>query len=98
MAVTLPLAKSHMRIEYDDEDAYIGLLINVATDYVSSITGIENDEHAPKTYDLVCLLLISHWFANRESVSIGSYIALPHAFDMLLQSLRGGHALIGLPE
>lgn len=96
--VDLELAKQHMRIEYNDEDAYIGLLIEVSTNYVTSITGIENDEDSPKTYDLVCLLLVSHWFANRESVAIGQFNKLPHAFDMLLQSLRKGHDLIGVQE
>ena len=86
--ITLDKVKEHIRLDVDDEDIYIATLINAATLHVTGITGVENDAEAPATYDIVCLLLIAHWYANREAVSIGNMVKIPYGVDALIMNLK----------
>lgn len=92
--ITLETAKSHLRLDSDDESLYLQSLIEAAALYVTSITGIANDDDAPPTYDICVLLLVGHWFNVREAASEVDYRKVPYAFGMLLQSLRPGGSLI----
>ena len=88
--ITLELARYHLKVDDDDpqENNYISLLIEASTSYVSSLTNIPNDPEAPETYKVATLLLIAHWYANREAVSEGLLNKVPYGFSMLLDSLR----------
>lgn len=86
--ITLDSVKRQIRLENDDEDVYLTFLIGVATEYVTGITTVANDVDAPFTYDMACLLLIAHWYANREAVSTGNLTNIPFGVPILLQQLR----------
>lgn len=94
--INLDSTKHHLRLpsDYEAEDDVINSLINAATEYVTDLTGIENDSEAPATYDLVCQLLIAHWFGNRESANEKQYHRIPHGVDALLTTLRSAGGLI----
>ena len=87
-------AKRHLRIEHNADDFLIYDLCGAATEYVTGITGIENSTNTSFKYDLVCLLLVSHWYNNREASTPGTISKIPYGVDMLLQSLRHGGSLI----
>lgn len=89
--IDLGKVKLHVRVDADDDDVYLNLLIGVATEYVTDITNIPNDANAPFRYDLACLLLIANWYANRESVVEGTLNKVPHGFDMLIFGLKKGN-------
>ena len=76
-------AKSHLRVDFSDEDSYIQLLIDAAYDYVRDVLkrpiteekmSIEEGTfwEVPKTIDLAILLLVGHWYENRGAVVVGS--------------------------
>ena len=67
MAITLEEAKGHMRIDYDDENAYIESLIEVSLIYIDSMVGdfYKSDENALKLSNLLQLKLIEDMFSNR---------------------------------
>lgn len=92
--IDIDKVKLHLRIDGSDEDSYLNLLIGAATEHVTNITSVPNDATAPFTYDMVCLLLIGHWFANREAVVAGSLTKVPYGVDALIQNLRNGKDLI----
>lgn len=94
--ITLTSAKEHLRIPQDvtDEDAYLFNLVQIATEYVTGITNIINNENAPRVYDAVCHLLVAHLYANREITTETQQFTVPKSFDMLLQSIRPGASLI----
>ena len=92
--VDLESVKQHLPIEDDNESIYLQTLIDAATFYVTSLTDIENDMDAPATYDIAILLLIGHWFAQREAASTFDIRAIPFGFKMILQSLRKGSSLV----
>lgn len=92
MTITEPLtlaeAKAHLRVEFDDDDGYIGALISAAREYTEAF---QNRLIAPRGYGAeeeppenglietagamekqAMLLLIGHWYAHRETVTIGA--------------------------
>lgn len=63
----------------------------VASDYPESvrITYTVGQTDIPKPIDQAALLLIGHWYANRESVVIGTITAnVPMAYQALIQPYR----------
>lgn len=79
--ITLAEAKNHLRVMYDDEDAYIETLITAARQYAENYQNrvyvekkSEDDnviaaEEMPVMEKAACLLMIGHWYENRSAVS-----------------------------
>lgn len=67
MAVTLGQVKSYLRVDYDEDDAYVESLIDVSLIYIDSMAGeaYKIDEKAVKLADLLQLKLISDMYENR---------------------------------
>ncbi|WP_273690260.1 head-tail connector protein [Ketogulonicigenium vulgare] len=94
--INLKQVKEFIRVDFDDDDTVIQTLMTVAVEYMTSLTGYENDFDAPKAWDLCCLLLIGHWYANRESVQAGSLIKVPHSFESLLKTITPVGGLVNV--
>lgn len=56
----------------------------VRVTYVAG-TEVNNVPPAAKT---AILMLVAHWYANREAASDGAKVSVPHGFDMLVEPLR----------
>ncbi|HEJ8017757.1 TPA: phage gp6-like head-tail connector protein [Serratia marcescens] len=101
----LELVKDHCRLEPDfsADDTLIGVYIGAAKKHVEMYTrrtlyasesdpGYDADEDHLLLEDDVrtaMLLLIGHWYANRETVNIGNITSeLPFATQALLQPYR----------
>lgn len=83
--MTIDEAKLYLRIDTDEEDSEIQQLINASIGYIESTTGKKYNDSYP-LMDQLSLLLISHWYTNRnlanKSSMIGEY---PHSItDMLI--------------
>lgn len=86
--VDLELVKLHLRIDFDDDDDYLETLIDVSTEHVTALTGIVNDGAAPSGYDMACLFLIAHFYANRSATTDVNKVKTPYGFDTLILRLR----------
>lgn len=64
MTITLELAKSHLRVLHDDEDALITSYIGAAHAWVIRYAGDNYDAAAPEL-DQAELLLIGFYYENR---------------------------------
>lgn len=89
--LTLPEAKLHLRVDASDDDAYIGALVAVATEYVTAmitpapVDGVPSAAPAVnETQRHAVRLLVGHWYANREAVSATAGAEVPMAVSMLL--------------
>ena len=94
--------KAHLRVRHSHEDAYIEGLVAAAaqafndqTNRVLVATGVAlpdpvlNSLHPTKAIEQGMLLLVGHWFVNREDVVIGTIAtALPRATDFLWRPYR----------
>lgn len=103
--VDLDVVKQHCRIDTDftGDDALLTLYTGAAARYVQTWTRrtLYEKEDSPGYVDdpepillnddvkAAMLLLIGHWYANRESVVIGETVAqVPLAVEALLQPYR----------
>lgn len=67
MILTLSEAKAHCRIDTADEDVPITALIAAAEDHLTRIGCDTAADPAPPSLKLAALLLVGHWFFNREA-------------------------------
>lgn len=65
MIVTLDEAKLYLRVDGNDDDDLITMLIKAAEEYIKSATGKEYDG-TNNLAKLLCLVLITDWYENRE--------------------------------
>ncbi|MGY6355676.1 head-tail connector protein [Citrobacter amalonaticus] len=103
--IDLDVVKQHCRIDTDftGDDALLNLYTGAAARYVQTWTrrtlyenenspGYAEDEDSILLGDDVkaaMLLLIGHWYANREAVNIGNITTeIPFAVEALLQPYR----------
>ena len=97
MIVTVDEVKTHLRIEHDEEDAYIESLIQqaqaVAEDYCRVQFEPEPDEEGcvpemPEPVRLAVILMTSFYYENRDIPDMTTYKATRMAFDSLLYPYR----------
>lgn len=87
MIVTLSEAKAHLRIDYDDEDSSLTGLIEAAESYLSGVGCDVAADPLPPALRQAALLLIGHWYANRESTTNGRS-EIPFGVSALITNLR----------
>ncbi|WII95002.1 head-tail connector protein [Moraxella haemolytica] len=101
--ITLEQVKHQCRIEHDDEDPLLTLYINSAYRAVEKFTDktlffddipIDSDKERcillSDDINQACLMLIAHWYANRETVGANmvNIAKMPYAVDFLLSPYR----------
>lgn len=92
--VDLTLVKLHLRVDGDEEDTLIGGYIEAAKAHieqhcdrkiVDAVTVDPAEMELTKDVEQALLLLVGHWYTNREAVVAGAApSAVPLAVDRLL--------------
>lgn len=92
--IDLATVKMHLRVDGDEEDVLIGGYIEAAKAHVEQhcdrklveVDPVEPDEMGlTRDIEQAILLLVGHWYANREAVVIGTSASdIPLAVDRLL--------------
>jgi hypothetical protein len=88
--VTLEQAKDHLRVDFEDDDIYIGDLIAVAEQSVENEIGTTLASNLtggvlPKPLYQAVLLMVGNLYASRESVLIGTgCVKIPFSLEYLL--------------
>lgn len=92
--IELSRVKLHLRVDHDEEDALIQGYLGAAQAHVEQHcdrTLVEASPTGPeqmlltKDVEQAILLLVGHWYANREAVVVGNApSAVPLAVDRLL--------------
>ena len=97
MIISLEEAKTHLRIEHDEEDEYLtGLILQAqaaAEDYCRvSFEPYLNEKgeeiNAPDPVRLALLLFVGFYYENRDIPDMTTYKAMRMAFDSLLYPYR----------
>lgn len=104
MIIAIETVREHCRIDADDnsEDSLLTIYIGAAKRHIEKWTrrklyetnadaGFDTDDERLLLDDdirLVILLLVGHWYANREAVSDKNTSEMPLAVDALLQPYR----------
>lgn len=92
--IDLANVKMHLRVDGGEEDALIGGYIEAAKAHIEQHCDrklVETDPVEPDEMGLTrdveqaVLLLVGHWYANREAVAVGTIAtAMPLAVERLL--------------
>ncbi len=89
MILTVDEVKTHLRIEEDDEDAYIFSLISQAQAAAEDFCRVSfDDSDCPEPVRLAVLLMVSHYFENRDNADRAVYGTMRIAFENLLYPYR----------
>ncbi|WP_028748505.1 head-tail connector protein [Rhizobium mesoamericanum] len=85
--VDLAEAKAHLRVSFAADDAYIDGIIGAAEDYVSSV-GVAFATPIQPAVKHAILLIVGHFYNNREAVTAAGIAAMPFGVNALLQPFR----------
>lgn len=88
MVVTTLEFKAHLRIQYDDEDDYLGSLLRQAQAAAEDFCRVTFNEAVPEPVRLAVLLMASHYYENRDNPDKQVYLAMRLAFENLLYPYR----------
>ena len=95
MYLDLSTIKQHLYIDHNDDDRYLCDLESVAEDAVRADLNLDSLEEIedetgmlPASVIQAMLLLVGTLYANRESVSYGSPVKVPHTYEYLLDLNR----------
>ena len=89
MLITLDEAKTHLRIEHDEEDEYLTGLIRQAQAAAEDYCRVQfHDEDPPEPVRLALLLFVGFYYENRDIPDMTTYKAMRMAFDALLYPYR----------
>ena len=88
MVVTVDEVKRHLRLQYVDEDGFLESLIRQAQATAEDYCRVTFDSDAPEPVRLAVLLMVSHYFENRDNPDKQVYLAMRLAFENLLYPHR----------
>ena len=89
MILTVDEVKAHLRIEDDDEDTLIESLIAQAQAVAEDFCRTEfDDEDAAEPVRLAVMLMVSHYYENRDNPDRAVYGTMRIAFENLLYPYR----------
>lgn len=88
MIVTVEEVKNHLRIQHDEEDDLITGFIVQAQAVAEDYCRVQFTDPAPEPVRLAVLLMVSHYFENRDNPDRQVYITMRVAFENLLYPYR----------
>ena len=88
MVVTVAEVKTHLRIQYDEEDAYLENLITQAQAAAEDFCRVSFEDASPEPVRLAVLLMVSFYHENRDNPDQQAYAAMRTAFENLLYPYR----------
>ena len=88
MILTVAEVKTHLRIEDNDEDAYLGVLIAQSQAAAEDFCRVNFTDDAPGPVRLAVMLMVSHYYENRDNPDRAVYGTMRIAFENLLYPYR----------
>ncbi|MDQ0318772.1 hypothetical protein QO002_000910 [Pararhizobium capsulatum DSM 1112] len=87
--ISLDDAKAQLRVDFNDDDASIERYIAAAAAHLRRI-GVDVDADPPsEDIDVAMLLLVGHFYGNREATTIGVSVEItPLGLDRLIAPHR----------
>ena len=88
MILTIEEVKAHLRIQHDEEDELIEGFIAQAQAVAEDYCRVQFEDTAPEPVRLAVLLMVSHYYENREAADNIAYATMRTAFQNLLYPHR----------
>ena len=88
MILTIEEVKAHLRIQHDEEDDLIESFIAQAEAVAEDYCRVQFTDPAPEPVRLAVLLMVSHYYENRDNPDRQVYMTMRIAFENLLYPYR----------
>lgn len=88
MILTIEEVKAHLRIQHDEEDDLIEGFIAQAQAVAEDYCRVQFEDTAPEPVRLAMLLMVSHYYENRDNPDRQVYMTMRIAFENLLYPYR----------
>ncbi len=88
MILSIDEVKTHLRIQQDEEDAYLEGLIRQSQAAAEDFCRVSFEDEAPEPVRLAVLLMVSHYYENRDNPDRQVYLSMRTAFENLLYPHR----------
>ena len=88
MILTIEEVKAHLRIQHDEEDELIESFIAQAQAVAEDYCRVQFEDTAPEPVRLAVLLMVSHYYENRDNPDRQVYMTMRIAFENLLYPYR----------
>ena len=88
MILTIEEVKAHLRIQHDEEDDLIEGFIAQAEAVAEDYCRVLFEDTAPEPVRLAVLLMVSHYYENRDNPDRQVYMTMRIAFENLLYPYR----------
>ncbi len=88
MILTADEVKNHLRIQHDEEDELISNLIAQAQAVAEDYCRVQFSDDAPEPVRLAVMLMVSHYYENRDNPDRQVYVTMRIAFENLLYPYR----------
>ena len=88
MILTIEEVKAHLRIQHDEEDDLIEGFIAQAEAVAEDYCRVQFSDPAPEPVRLAVLLVVSHYYENRDNPDRQVYMTMRIAFENLLYPYR----------
>ena len=88
MVVSVDEVRNHLRIQHDDENSYLESLVTQAQAAAEDFCRVNFDSNAPETVRLAVMLMVSHFYENRDNPDKQVYLTMRMAFENLLYPHR----------
>ena len=88
MILTIEEVKAHLRIQHDEEDDLIEGFIAQAEAVAEDYCRVQFTDPAPEPVRLAVLLMVSHYYENRDNPDRQVYMTMSIAFENLLYPYR----------
>ena len=88
MILSVEEVKTHLRIQHDEEDELISTLIAQAQAVAEDYCRVQFSDPAPEPVRLAVLLMVSHYYENRDNSDRQVYLTMRMAFQNLLYPYR----------
>jgi uncharacterized phage protein (predicted DNA packaging) len=86
--LTIEEVKAHLRIQHDEEDELIEGFIAQAQAVAEDYCRVQFEDTAPEPVRLAVLLMVSHYYENRDNPDRQVYMTMRIAFENLLYPYR----------
>lgn len=88
MPVTVDEIKTHLRIEHNEEDGYLSVLLSAARATAEDFCRRSFAEEMPEPVRLAIYLYVGFMYTYRDGADQSAYRAMKQAFDALLWPQR----------
>ena len=88
MILSVEEVKTHLRIQHTEEDKFISTLIAQAQAVAEDYCRVQFSGTVPEPVRLAVMLMVSHYYENRDNPDRQVYVTMRIAFENLLYPYR----------